>query len=191
MALKIWSLTTCDFANISNQGSTDLWAQSGGTIYYYKGTTLRACPLCVYYGGTKLTKVTTEAGLSSLNTWYWGDLDTLLKDTVYVNVNSNIDLPASEIVQISTMSTVIPSASTKDRIIINARISNNSDEIITVRTALYDNQDTYVANILPVLTVPVGKLVDDNSRVAVPIGYKYKVEASSTDVSILVSGDEY
>lgn len=191
MALKIWALNSCDLQNISDQGVTNLWNQYSGTTYSYIGTTLRVCPLCVYYGDTKLTKVTEISGLSSLNTWHWGTSEERPTGTVYVNVGVNIDLGTSEIVQISTMNQVIANSSTKDCIVINARISNNSDEIVTVRTALFDDENTYIGNILPVLTVPVGKLIDDNSRLAVPIGYKYKLEASSTNVSILVSGDEY
>lgn len=196
MALKVWTLNTnsAGFTAISTQSSTSAWDNSvylGGNVCLYT-TVLARPPLAVLYGSTVLTKVYNNVDLSGTNnSWLWGNYDSLGHDVLYINVGESVETSGSEIVYISTMTEVVPSSSLRDRIIINTRISNNSGEDIYIRTAMYNSSDVYVGNILPDLLVKAGKLIDDNSKLALPIGYKYKFEASTSKVSIVVSGDEY
>lgn len=194
MALKVWTLSTCPLLAISDKGATgSLWeiSSAGSPRFFYMGATLTEAPLAVYYATTKLLKVTSLSELANQNTWLWGDYDSIGHNTLYVNTGESIETGGSKIVYRSAPITVIPTDSLKDRICFGNRISNNYTASVDVRMALYDDDGVYKASIMPILPLTSGELVDDNSKIAIPIGYKVMAEASAVNVSVLMSGDEF
>lgn len=195
MALQVWSVDSCPLLAISDKGVTgSLWEISsfGSPRFFYAGAVLPTAPLAVYYDTIKLTKTTSMSGLAAQNTWLWGDYDSIGRSTIYVNTGESIETTLSKIVYRTQRITVIPSDAVKERICLGARISNNSSTLSSaIKTTLYTSADVYVANVLPTLTLNANEMVDDNSKLAIPINYKVCMEAELTTVSALMSGDEF
>lgn len=194
MSLKIWTLDSCDLLAISDKGATGAdWEISsyGSPRFFYMGETLSEAPLAIYYGTTKLTKVTGMTALATQNTWLWGDYDSIGRSTIYVNCGESIETAGSDIVYRSQLNTVIAADDAKDRICIGSRISNNAGVEVNVKVVMHTEAGSFVANVLPVIPMDAGELIDDSSKLAVPIGYKVSIEADSPYVSVLMSGDEY